>query len=73
MARALGTCFSGGRSISTKLVSVKPAMIADCVPTAEKLLLKSFSSFSRSSIERCFTFDWRSSLSAASMVSVTLC
>ena len=38
----------GGRSISTKLVRVKPAMIAAWVPTAEKLVLKSLSSFSRS-------------------------
>jgi hypothetical protein len=35
--------FSGGRSISTKEVSVKPAMMAACVPTAEKLELKSLS------------------------------
>ena len=49
----------GGRSISTKLVSVKPAIIAACVPTAEKLELKSLSSRSRSSVARCFTVDWR--------------
>ena len=65
---ALATFFSGGRSISTNEVSVKPAMIAACVPTAEKLSLKSLSSFSRNSIERCFTFDCKSSLSAASML-----
>ena len=29
----------GGRSISTKLVRVKPAMIAACVPTAENIAL----------------------------------
>lgn len=82
----------GGKSISTKLVSVNPAMMAackarrrprvsrqqiersmlhststahgggtqhetslTCVPTAEKLELKRFSSFSRSSMARCFT------------------
>ena len=53
----MGTCFSGGRSISTNDVSVKPAMIAACVPTAEKLELNNFNSFSRSSMDRCFTFD----------------
>lgn len=69
IGHTLGTCFSGGRSISTNEVSVKPAMIAACVPTAEKFELKSFNSFSRNSIDRCFTFDWSSSLSAASMLS----
>eukprot|EP00965_Chrysotila_dentata_P192466 6175192-Pleurochrysis_carterae.AAC.3 len=58
----------GGRSISTNDVSVKPAMMAACVPTAEKLTLKSLSSFSRSTIERFFTSDCSSSLSAASML-----
>ena len=57
----------GGKSISTKLVNVNPAMIAACVPTAEKLVLKSFSSFSRSAMERCLTLLCNSSLSAASI------
>jgi len=58
----------GGRSISTNVVSVKPAMIAAWAPTAEKFLLKRLSSFSRSWMARCLTVVWRSSLSAASMV-----
>ena len=58
----------GGKSISTKLVRVNPAMIAACVPTAEKLVLKSRSSFSRSAMERCLTLLCKSSLSAASIV-----
>lgn len=57
----------GGRSISTKLVSVNPAMMAACVPTAEKFVLKSLSSFSRSAMERCFTLLCSKSLSAASI------
>eukprot|EP00967_Tisochrysis_lutea_P016678 scaffold18816_cov32-Tisochrysis_lutea.AAC.9 len=59
---------SGGRSISTNEVSVKPAMIADCVPTAEKFELNSLSSRSRRLIARCFTSDCSSSLSAASIL-----
>ena len=66
--QTLGRCFSGGRSISTNVVSVKPAMIADCVQMAEKFWLKSLSSFSRSSMERCFTLLCSRSLSAASIL-----
>ena len=46
----------------------KPASSAACVATAEKLELNRLSSFSRSSIVRCFTVDLSSSLSAASML-----
>ena len=66
-ADTLASCFSGGRSISTNVVSVKPAMMADCVQMAEKFWLKSLSSFSRSSMERCFTLLCSRSLSAASI------
>lgn len=34
------------------------------MPTAEKLELKSFSSFSRSEMERCFTWESRRSMSS---------
>ena len=44
---AFATILFGGRSISTNDVSVKPAITADCVATALKLVLKSLSSFSR--------------------------
>ena len=43
-------------------------MIADCVQMAEKFWLKSLSSFSRSSMERCFTLLCSRSLSAASIL-----
>src|SRR6056297_3603778 len=59
---------SGGRSISTKEVSVKPAMMADWVPTAEKFELNSLSSRSRKLMALCLTSDCSKSLSAASIV-----